>query len=520
MDTRNLFVAIMLSIAILAGWSYMFQPKTERNVESAAVAASSSSATPDADAAAPTAQGAVNDQSAGDSYSHSTFALANDVLQLVIDDRGWITQAALPAYAAKVGGDSKLLLSVTPSSAFYVNSGLVDSMGVSSFILLGSEQVGSASVLRLQSTLSDGRKWERTFTLKLGSYSLQVDDRIENGAGLKLYRQVVQRYPNRDTSQFASEVGPVALFDDKLVNHDYDSLDEEKNVRNVAIGGWTGITEQYFIAALYGDQGADYSYYFKGDGRAYQAGMIDNGKIENGNLLFSAHLYLGPKSMEVLKPLGVKLERSVDFGMFSFIAKPLHDMLLWFHKFIPNFGWSIILLVLVIKIVFYIPSKKSYESMAAMRKLQPEQERLRTLYGDDRTRLGQEIMELYKKHKVNPLGGCLPILIQIPVFIALYQVLLVSIEMRGAPFIGWLTDLSEKDPYFILPLLMGASMYIQQKLNPQPPDPIQAKVMQFLPVVFTVMFLFFPSGLVLYWVVNNVLSIVQQKMVMKSVGVS
>ncbi|PJC70421.1 MAG: membrane protein insertase YidC, partial [Zetaproteobacteria bacterium CG_4_8_14_3_um_filter_59_5] len=172
-------------------------------------------------------------------------------------------------------------------------------------------------------------------------------------------------------------------------------------------------------------------------------------------------------------------------------------------------------LVLMIKILFYWPTQKSYESMAEMRKLQPEMTRVRELYGDDRQKMGQEMMALYKKHKVNPMGGCLPILIQVPVFFALYKSLLVSIELRQAPFYGWITDLSAMDPYYVLPIVMGASMIIQQRLNPAPPDPLQAKIMKFLPVIFTFMFLFFPSGLVLYWLVNNVLSIAQQWYILK-----
>ncbi|HKI59577.1 MAG TPA: membrane protein insertase YidC, partial [Mariprofundaceae bacterium] len=220
-----------------------------------------------------------------------------------------------------------------------------------------------------------------------------------------------------------------------------------------------------------------------------------------------------------MQELNVGLERSIDYGWFAFISKPLHDGLSWFYKYVPNYGWCIILLLICIKIIFFYPTQKSYESMAAMRKLQPEQKRLQERYGDDRQQLGQEMMALYKKHKVNPLGGCLPILIQIPVFFALYKVLLMSIEMRQAPFIGWIEDLSVQDPYFVLPVLMGVSMFIQQRLNPQPPDPMQAKIMSFLPVLFTVMFLFFPAGLVLYWVVNNVLSIIQQRLVMSKMGV-
>jgi len=286
-----------------------------------------------------------------------------------------------------------------------------------------------------------------------------------------------------------------------------------------SMGGWTAIMNRYFIAALVSNPEQNYPYYFKGDGRSYQAGLIDDGVVEGRDVVFSSKVYVGPKKISILEAAGSELERAVDFGWFSPLAQPMHWFLDWLYQYLGNYGWCIIVLVICIKILFFWPTQKSYESMAAMRKLSPEMARLKELHGDDRQRMGQEVMQMYKKHKVNPLGGCLPILIQIPVFFALYKVLLMSIEMRQAPFIGWIEDMSVQDPYFILPLLMGASMFIQQRLNPQPPDPIQAKVMQFLPVMFTVMFLFFPAGLVLYWVVNNVLAIVQQRLVMKRMNV-
>jgi YidC/Oxa1 family membrane protein insertase len=346
-----------------------------------------------------------------------------------------------------------------------------------------------------------------------------VEDRIQDGIDARMFRQVVERYPNREGSTFYEHAGPIGLMDDKLQEVTYEDLDEVGTIRLDANGGWTGIMNRYFITAIYADQNRDYRYYYKGDGRSYQAGMLDDGLMDGKTALFKSNIYIGPKHIETLKEQGVGLERSVDYGWFAFISKPLHNALAWLYKYIPNYGWCIILLLIVIKIIFFYPTQKSYQSMAAMRKLQPEQKRLQERFGDDRQRLGQEMMALYKKNKVNPLGGCLPILIQIPVFFALYKVLLMSIEMRHAPFIGWIEDLSVQDPYFILPLLMGASMYIQQKLNPQPPDPMQAKIMSFLPVLFTVMFLFFPAGLVLYWVVNNVLSIIQQRLVMRKMGV-
>jgi YidC/Oxa1 family membrane protein insertase len=204
------------------------------------------------------------------------------------------------------------------------------------------------------------------------------------------------------------------------------------------------------------------------------------------------------------------LELTVDYGWLTVIAKPLHWLLSKLHALVGNWGWAIILLTVLIKLVFYKLSETSYKSMANMRRMAPKLQSLKERYGDDKQRLNQAMMELYKKEKINPLGGCLPILVQIPVFIALYWVLIESVELRDAPWILWIQTLSEKDPYFILPVIMGVSMFIQQKLNPAPPDPLQAKIMMSLPFVFTIFFAFFPAGLVLYWAVNNILSIAQQ----------
>ncbi|MDX1594879.1 MAG: membrane protein insertase YidC, partial [Gammaproteobacteria bacterium] len=231
----------------------------------------------------------------------------------------------------------------------------------------------------------------------------------------------------------------------------------------------------------------------------------------------ATQLFVGPKEQERLEQVAEGLKLTVDYGVLTFIAQPIYWLLEKIHDFVGNWGWSIVLLTLLIKLLFYKLSETSYKSMANMRKMQPKLNSLRERYGDDKQRLQQAMMEIYKKEKINPLGGCLPILIQIPVFIALYWVLLESVELRQAPWILWINDLSTKDPYFVLPLIMGASMFVQQKLNPPPPDPMQQKIMMALPLVFTAMFLFFPSGLVLYWVVNNVLSILQQWIITRRV---
>jgi YidC/Oxa1 family membrane protein insertase len=227
------------------------------------------------------------------------------------------------------------------------------------------------------------------------------------------------------------------------------------------------------------------------------------------NHRFTRQLYVGPKLQDELETIAEGLELTVDYGWLTIIAKPIFWLLDLIHEWVGNWGWAIILLTIIIKAVFYKLSETSYKSMANMRKLTPRLQAMKDRYGDDKQRLNQAMMDLYKKEKINPLGGCLPILVQIPVFIALYWVLLESVELRHAPFILWIDNLSAKDPYFVLPLIMGVSMFIQQKLNPAPPDPMQAKIMMSLPFVFTIFFAFFPAGLVLYWVVNNIISIIQ-----------
>ncbi|HAG92739.1 MAG TPA: membrane protein insertase YidC, partial [Gammaproteobacteria bacterium] len=234
---------------------------------------------------------------------------------------------------------------------------------------------------------------------------------------------------------------------------------------------------------------------------------------------FSARFYAGPKIQKTLKALvpGKGLDLAIDFGPLFFISEILFWFLEMFHSWTGNWGFAIIMLTMLVKLIFFYPSALSYKSMAKMRKVAPELTRIREQYGDDRQKLSQEMMNLYKKEKINPLGGCLPILIQMPVFLALYWALLESVELRQAPFLLWIEDLSVMDPWFVLPLIMGASMWVQQMLNPAPPDPMQAKVMKMMPILFTVMFLWFPAGLVLYWVTNNILSITQQYVITKRI---
>jgi YidC/Oxa1 family membrane protein insertase len=278
--------------------------------------------------------------------------------------------------------------------------------------------------------------------------------------------------------------------------------------------------QHYFLGAMIPEADEPQRYYTKTLSNArYVIGMISPPRTvaADAGTTFSTRMFLGPKLQDEMKQVAPGLELTVDYGMLTVLAQPLFWLLKTIHNFVGNWGWAIVLVTVIIKLAFYKLSETSYKSMANMRKMAPRLQSLKERYGDDRQKLNQAMMELYKKEKINPLGGCLPIVVQIPVFIALYWVLLESVELRQAPFMLWITDMSAPDPYYILPLLMGATMLIQQKLNPAPLDPIQAKVMMVLPVVFTVFFAFFPSGLVLYWVVNNALSITQQWVITKRI---
>jgi YidC/Oxa1 family membrane protein insertase len=299
----------------------------------------------------------------------------------------------------------------------------------------------------------------------------------------------------------------------------FDDMRERPLARDIQ-DGWIAVMQHYFVTAIvpaYSDR--NYHYYTKAlGGNLFAAGSITPAvQVAPGaEAEIVEHIYAGPKDQDRLAEIAAGLDLTVDYGMLWFIAKPLFWCLSQVHTITGNWGWSIVLITIFLKVLFYQLSAAGYRSMANMRRVQPRLMAIRDRYKDDRVRMNQAMMQLYKEEKINPFGGCLPILVQIPVFIALYWVLLESVELRQTGFVLWLRDLSAPDPYWVLPLIMGVTMFIQQKLNPAPMDPVQAKVLMVLPFVFTVFFGFFPSGLVLYWVVNNVLSIIQQWLIMRN----
>lgn len=369
--------------------------------------------------------------------------------------------------------------------------------------------------VRLEANGANGAKIAKTYAFKRGSYLIEV--RQEGAAaGAHAYYQLTRDGKSAEGQGNAMMMGATtftgpAVYTEAEKYQKVEFADIQKNKAKFAQkadNGWLGMVQHYFVSAWLPAKGAAREFYMRKVGDdLYSAGVIVPVGADGVSRI---GLYAGPQEQDKLEKIAPGLELVVDYGWLTVIAAPLFWVLGAIHKLVGNWGWAIIGLTVLLKLAFFPLSAASYKSMAKMRVLTPKLMKLKETYGDDKQRLNQEMMALYKREKVNPLGGCLPVLVQIPVFIALYWVLLGTVEMRNAPWLGWIGDLSVKDPYYVLPLVMGATMFIQTKLNPTPPDPIQAKVMLLMPVIFTFMFLWFPAGLVLYWTVNNILSIAQQ----------
>ncbi len=390
---------------------------------------------------------------------------------------------------------------------------------------LGDDEDELRVVLRWQN--DGGVAVDKIYTFHRDSYLIDVEHVVHNrGARAwvgRQYRQLRHGAIPEEGMRLLYTFTGAAWYDGKYNKLPFDELEEKPFVRRVR-DGWVATLQHYFVGALLGDGDNDfYTRVARGQQRAeYIIGIRSEPLVvePGASGRFTARLYAGPKLQNHLEETAEGLELATDYGIFTFLSKPLFWLLDKINDLIGNWGWAIVVLTILIKLVFYKLSETSYKSMARMRKLQPSLTALRERFKDDKERQHKEMMDFYKKEKINPLGGCLPIVVQIPVFIALYWVLLESVELRQAPFMLWIHDLSTRDPYFVLPLLMGATMIIQTKLNPTPPDPMQAKVMMALPVIFTVFFAFFPAGLVLYWLANNVLSIAQQWMITRRVEAS
>ncbi|MBL8435516.1 MAG: membrane protein insertase YidC [Zoogloea sp.] len=380
----------------------------------------------------------------------------------------------------------------------------------------------NAVTLRLDAPpTADGIKVAKLITFNRGSYQAEVSYEITNGSGAPIAPHAYFQFtrdgqPAEQPGGFGVQTftGPAFYTEtEKYQKVAFEDIAAKKaKFVTKSADGWAAMVQHYFVAGWAPTSGEREFFANQVSSDLYSAGVIvPVAAIAPGQVgKLAVPLYAGPQEQSRLETFAKGFDLVVDYGWLTIIAAPLFWVLEWFHKLTGNWGWAIILVTIALKALFFPLSAASYKSMAKMKTLGPRLQRMKEQYGDDKMKMQQAMMDLYKREKVNPLGGCLPILIQIPVFIALYWVLLGVVEMRGAPWLGWIQDLSVKDPYYILPLIMGATSFIQTKLNPAPPDPIQAKVMMMMPILFTFMFLWFPAGLVLYWVVNNTLSIAQQ----------
>jgi YidC/Oxa1 family membrane protein insertase len=514
---------------------------TEQPADSDSVAVHEAATKPEAPAdlpAPPSTEAAADDTraSAAAAPALRPIVVDTDLFSLEISPRGGtITNMWLKDYHVTAHDPSEdfQLLKAQPPNMFIAQSGL---LGQDPELIPNHNTVFNAERSRFQ--LDEGRNQltvelqygdpssilvTKRYRFTRGSYVIELSQDVSNGSATPIslwdYSQL-QRTPFSDPNEprfVRTYTGAVYYGPElKYKKEDFEEI-VEKPLDIQVTDGWIAMIQHYFIGAWIPPEGVAQTFYTMHVSSGVEPKYIIGRKATNGVSIppggshnFTERLYAGPKLQDHLDEVAPGLRLAVDYGWLTVIAEPIFWLLELIHSVVGNWGWAIIILTILIKGAFYKLSETSYKSMANMRQVAPRLKALKDRYGDDKERLNQAMMELYKKEKINPLGGCLPILVQIPVFIALYWVLLESVELRHAPFMLWLDNLTAPDPYYVLPLIMGVSMFIQQKLNPPPPDPMQEKIMMALPFVFTVFFAFFPSGLVLYWTVNQLLSIAQQ----------
>ena len=529
-----LLMVFMLSVVMLwDAWQRHNAPQIAPVAATAVQGADQQAGVP---AGAAPAVGAIPDtQSAAPALAKAT--IKTDVLEAVVSAKGGdIISLKLLDHAVTAGSKEPFVLFDDGKNHDYAAQTGLTGEGMpnhNSVFALSAENLvlvpGQDSVaLSLTANGPGGVVVTKTFTFRRGSHLIDVTQEVDNKGSSPLATSAYFRFarddkPSEDVGFLGAQTytGPAFYTDaEKYKKVEFADIEKEKaKVPAAAADGWVAMVQHYFVAGFLPKTGQREFFVQNLGNKKFAAGvklplpMVEPGKKAS----VSVPLYAGPQEQKMLAELAPGFDLVVDYGILTVIAAPLFWLLSWLHAAVANWGWSIIMLPVLLKLAFFPLSAASYKSMAKMRLVTPRMMKLKELYANDRMKLNQEMMALYKKEKINPLGGCLPVLVQIPVFIALYWVLLGSVEMRHAPWLGWITDLSSKDPYFVLPIIMGVTMLAQTKLNPTPPDPIQAKVMMFMPIAFTFMFLFFPAGLVLYWTVNNLLSIAQQWQITRSI---
>jgi YidC/Oxa1 family membrane protein insertase len=462
-----------------------------------------------------------------------------DVLDLTLDKKGGtLIRSVLFAYpVGPKQAESLVLLNNDPQSLYLIQGGLIGPQGPDTSqgpvtYTTSSNQYTLAPDAKtlnvdLQWTNSKGFSVIKRYIFTRGQYDIKVQYILQNNSldnwTVYPYAQLQRKEPPKESglTHYGLFTGAAISSPDKHYQKlSFDDLKDAALNQNIT-GGWAAMIQHYFLSAWVPPQNSNYHYYSsRAADNVYTVGMMGPALVvaPHQNQSTELTLYSGPAIAKNLDQVAPHLNLTIDYGWLWFISAALFWVMTWIHKLIGNWGWSIVILTLLIKLCFYHLSAKSYTSMAHMRRLQPKMQQLKERFADDKQKLSQAIMEMYRSEKVNPLSGCLPIVIQIPFFIALYYMIIESVELRQAPFMLWIHDLSVADPFYILPVIMGGLMFLQQKLNPPAPDPMQQKIMMFLPVIFTVFFLSFPAGLVLYWITNTALSILQQWYILKKVN--
>ncbi|HEX5128144.1 MAG TPA: membrane protein insertase YidC [Usitatibacter sp.] len=541
MDTQRLIAFVVFSFSALLLWD-AWQKHNAPKPPPAPAAATVPAGVPQPSAAAPSA---AQPQAAAASPAPSTQAPApagesitvkTDLFDVELSTAGGDIRRVTLLQVFSATDRSKPLTLMEPNSKHYfiTQSGLIgEGLPIHRALYSAAERAyqlqPGKDVVEVRLTARDvaGAEVVKKYRFHRGSYRIDVSYEITNRGEKPIAPQAYFQFtrdgnaPSQEaaqTSAFAGVTtftGPAVYTEEsKFVKVDFSDIAKGKQSHpKRANDGWIAMIQHYFVSAWLPKPGVQREYQTqKVSDSLYTASVVvpvgslapgSTGEVDMG-------LYIGPQETDKLEKVAPGLNLVVDYGWLYIIAAPLFWLLKFIHGFVGNWGWAIVMLTILIKLVFYPLNAKAGRSMAQMKVLAPKMEKLKQLYGDDRQKLNQAMMELYRTEKINPLGGCLPILVQIPVFISLYWVLLASIELRHAPWIGWIQDLSAPDPYFILPVVYAASMYVTTKLNPQPADPVQARIMLMMPIMFSIFFLFFPAGLVLYWVVQNLLSIVQQ----------
>ncbi len=561
-DTRNLIAAICLSMSVLIGYQILFGEPNQQNVKKEQQLVDKNN---EPSIELPKDNNTSLTEVTKKTRNIDRINIINDELQGSISLLGArIDDLVLKKYRKTLDPESdqiRLLKKIDEREPFFIQFGWSspnkNKVPNGNTVWKGSKSsLDPNNPVTLTWNNGEGLKFSQIISID-DNYMIKVIQKVKNetnnSVNLYPYGLIRRSGEPKTTDFFVLHEGPLGVFDGSLKEHSYSDLKETgqkgMSIKTEENGGWIGITDKYWMAALIPDQktNSNFTFRYVNNSASYQTDFLgDLSKIPaNGEIEIASRVFSGAKKLNLLdkyeEDLKIKnFDLAIDFGWFYFLTKPFFYALSWANNILGNFGLAILAITVVVKIIFFPLANKSYKSMARMRVLTPQLQQLRERFGNDRQKMNMEMMALYKREKVNPAAGCLPILVQIPVFFALYKVLFVSIEMRQAPFFGWIKDLSALDPTSIFnlfgllpystdflpdflnlgiwPLLMGATMVLQQRLNPKPPDPVQAQIFAWMPVVFTFLLATFPAGLVIYWTWNNLLSIAQQWIITRKIN--